>query len=82
MCRSTVARVVALDGTDAIVEYDGVRRRAIAAFAPDVRPGDEVLIGLGTVLGIVRPSDLDALRALEAAGPAAPVAAVQPRSPA
>ena len=72
MCRSTVARVIALDGTDAVVEVDGVRRRAIAAFVPDVRPGDLVLIGLGAVLGVVDPADLEALRHLEDGGPAAP----------
>ena len=66
MCRSSVARVVDIDGADAIVEFDGVRRRASALLLPDLAPGDLVLIGLGTVLGRVSPSDLAALRALEA----------------
>lgn len=68
MCRSTVARVIGLDGSDAIVEFDGARRRASVLLTPDVAPGDLVLIGLGTVLGRVRPADLDALRALETGG--------------
>lgn len=71
VCRSTVARVVALDGTDAVVDFDGVRRRATTAFVPEVRPGDHVLIGLGAVLGIVAPADVAALRDLEARGRAA-----------
>jgi hydrogenase expression/formation protein HypC len=69
MCRSTVARVLALDGGDAIVEIDGARRRASMLLVPDLAPGDLVLIGLGTVLGRVSPADLDALRALEAGLP-------------
>ena len=66
MCRSTVARVVRIDGSDAVVEFDGVQRRASALFVPDLVPGEHVLIGLGTVLGRVTTSDLEALRALEA----------------
>ncbi len=69
MCRSTVARVIALDGSDAVVDFDGVRRRASALFVPDLVPGELVLIGLGTVLGRVTATDLEALRALEAGLP-------------
>lgn len=69
MCRSAVARVIGLDGTDAIVEFEGVRRRASALLTPELAPGDLVLIGLGTVLGRVSPADLEALRALESSVP-------------
>ena len=34
MCRSTVAVVVGRDGPDAIVAFDGVRRRASAVLMP------------------------------------------------
>lgn len=79
MCRSTVARVVALDGSDAIVEFDGVQRRASAMVVPDLSPGDLVLIGLGTVLGRVSTADLEALRAIESRAPqAAPQAGSTP----
>jgi hydrogenase maturation factor len=66
MCRSTVARVISIDGDDAVVEFDGVHRRASTLLVPDLVPGELVLIGLGTILGRVAPTDLDALRALEA----------------
>ena len=66
MCRSTVARVVRLDGDQAVVAFDGVERRASSLLVPDLAPGDHVLIGLGAVLGRVASEDLDALRALEA----------------
>lgn len=65
MCRSTVARVLELDGDTAIVEFEGVRRRASAVLVPGLTPGDLVLIGLGAVLGRVSPADLEALQALE-----------------
>ena len=58
-----------MDGSDAVVDFDGVQRRASALFVPDLMPGELVLIGLGTVLGRVTASDLEALRALEAGLP-------------
>ncbi len=71
MCRSTVARVHAVDGPEAVVEFDGgVRRRASTMLVPDLLPGELVLIGLGAVLGRVTAADLEALRAIEAGLPA------------
>lgn len=69
MCRSTVGRVVALDGADALVDLDGVPRRASTLLIPDLVPGELVLVGVGTVLGRVSDTDLAALRALEADRP-------------
>lgn len=67
MCRSAVAIVHAVADGVAIVDLEGgERRRASTLLLPDVAPGDAVLIGLGTILGRVDPTDLDALRALEA----------------
>jgi hydrogenase expression/formation protein HypC len=57
VCLSTVGRVVALDGGDAIVDLSGVRRQAQAILVPDLVVGDLVLVGLGTVLGRVDPAD-------------------------
>lgn len=71
MCRSTVARVLAVGASDAVVEFDGRERRASTLLVPDVVPGDLVLIGLGAILGRVAPSDLEALRALETTLPPA-----------
>lgn len=65
MCRSTVARVVAVDGGDAVVEFEGAVRRASALLVPDLAVGDLVLIGLGTILGRVAPADLAALERLD-----------------
>jgi hydrogenase maturation factor len=64
VCRSTIARVIAVEGAVAVVEFDGVRRRASTLATPDVAVGDDVLIGLGVVLGRVAPADVAALDAL------------------
>lgn len=70
MCRSTVAIVRSVAGDVAVVELDtGERRRACTLAVPDVTAGEAVLIGLGTILGRVGPTDLAALRAIEAASP-------------
>lgn len=66
MCRSTIGRVIAVEDGYAVVDLDGVRRRASTLLVPDLEPGELVLIGLGSVLGRVEPADLEALRALEA----------------
>jgi hydrogenase maturation factor len=65
MCRSTVGRVRSVSDGWAVVEIDGVVRRASAVLIPDLRRGDRVLIGLGTVLGRVDDADAAALQALE-----------------
>lgn len=69
MCRSIVARVVAIDGAYAVVDADGVERRASTLVVPDLRPGELVLLGLGTVLGRVSAADAAALRAIESVQP-------------
>jgi len=69
MCRSTIAVVIDRDGPDAIVTFDGARRRASAMLVPDIAVGESVLIGLGVVLGRVSAVDADALRAIEAGRP-------------
>ncbi len=66
MCRSTIGRVISVEDGYAVVDLEGVRRRASTLLVPDIGPGELVLIGLGSVLGRVEPADLEALRALEA----------------
>lgn len=47
--------MVAIDGDIAVVDAAGHRFRASALSVPDVRPGDWVLLGAGTVVRIVDP---------------------------
>lgn len=61
MCASTVGRVLEIEDDHAVVEIDGVRRRALTLLTPDLTAGELVLVGLGYVLGRVDPADHDAL---------------------
>ncbi len=65
MCRTTVGAVIAVEDGVALVDLDGVTRRAIALMVPDLEPGELVLVGLGTVLGRVAPADRAVLDALD-----------------
>lgn len=65
MCRTTIGEVVAVEDGVAVVDLDGVRRRAISLTVPDLVPGELVLVGLGTVLGRVMPEDRVALESID-----------------
>lgn len=47
---AVTARVVALDGADAVVEVDGARARVAIDLVPDARPGDLLLCHAGIAL--------------------------------
>lgn len=66
MCRTTVARVLSIEDGEAVVDLDGLHRRALTLLVPDLIPGDLVLVGLGIVLGRVDPADRDVLDHLQA----------------
>jgi hydrogenase maturation factor len=61
MCVTAIGRVIGVEEGEAIVDLDGLHRRALSLLVPDLAPGDLVLVGLGAVLGRVEPSDRDAL---------------------
>jgi hydrogenase maturation factor len=65
MCRTTVGTIVSIGDGTAVVDLDGVERQAVALLIPDLRPGELVLVGLGTVLGRVTEDDRAALHALD-----------------
>jgi len=79
MCRTSVGEVVALEDGVAVVDLDGVRRKAISLTIPDLAMGELVLVGLGTVLGRVTPEDRAALESIDRrAGPPATPGATGP----
>lgn len=79
MCRSTIARVQSVSDGWAEIEMDGLTRRASILLIPDLRAGERVLVGLGTVLARVDEADAAALHALEnRLGPAPASPAEQP----
>ena len=65
MCRTTVGQVLEVGDGEVLVDLDGLRRHAMSLMVPDLKPGDLVLVGLGTVLGRVEPEDRDALERLQ-----------------
>lgn len=55
MCITAPARVVAIDPDGATVELGGRYRRASTVVLPDIRVGEWVIVGAGTVLRRVDP---------------------------
>lgn len=50
MCIAFPGRVLAIEEAGAVLEVDGRQRRASTLLQPEVRVGDWVLVGAGTVL--------------------------------
>ena len=63
MCLAFPGQVVAVDAAGAVVDVDGVRRRAATFLLPDVAIGDWVTVAAGSVLGRI-----DADEAVELVG--------------
>ena len=64
MCRTYAARVMAIEGDDAVVEGEGRQRRASLLLEPSVRVGDTVLVGAGRVIRRITPREAAELEAL------------------
>jgi len=50
MCIAFPGRVLAIEEAGVVLEVDGRRRRASTLLQPEIRVGDWVLVGAGTVL--------------------------------
>jgi hydrogenase assembly chaperone HypC/HupF len=50
MCISYPGRVVALEGSNAVVDTAGRHRRATTLLVPDAEVGDWVMVGAGSIL--------------------------------
>ncbi len=59
MCLTEPALVVGVSGDEADVVLGGRTRRLSALLVPDLRAGDTVLVGLGTVLARIEPTPAD-----------------------
>ncbi len=64
MCVTSPGRVQSADGEWAIVDLDGVERRASLALVPDAAVGDWVLVAAGLVLEVMGDDDVRELREL------------------
>jgi len=47
MCLAIPAKIIAINGEEAVVEMDGVRRTAVLTFIKDTQIGDYVLLHAG-----------------------------------
>jgi hydrogenase maturation factor len=63
MCLTTLGRVTARSGDEALVETQGRILRLSALLVPDIAPGDECLVGLGVVLERLDARQAASLRA-------------------
>jgi hydrogenase expression/formation protein HypC len=57
MCIGFPGRVVAIDPVSALVETEGRRRSASLLLVPDVAVGDWVIVGAGTILERLDPTE-------------------------
>jgi hydrogenase assembly chaperone HypC/HupF len=62
MCLTQPAKVVACSEHEVLVEVGGRRQIVSNLLVPDVRVGDDVLIGLGSVLAGLSPAEASSLR--------------------
>jgi hydrogenase expression/formation protein HypC len=71
MCIAQPARVVAIDGGDAVIDVDGMRRRASLLRSPEVGVGEWALVAAGSVLRRLEPAEATELASLLRAARAA-----------
>jgi len=61
MCLTSPGRVLAIDGEMALVDLDGMPRRASLALVPDAAVGDWVLVAAGLVLEVMDEAEVNEL---------------------
>ncbi|EHR70473.1 hydrogenase assembly chaperone HypC/HupF [Burkholderiales bacterium JOSHI_001] len=76
MCLALPARVVSVDGEDAVVELGGVRKTISIALVPTAREGDYVIVHVGHAIGQIDPEEAQRTLALFAE-----MAATEPAAP-
>ena len=64
MCLTQPATVLARFDDEVLVEIDGRNRLVANLIVPDLRVGDEVLVGLGSVLARITDAEAAAAREL------------------
>ena len=53
MCLAVPLKLVSIDGTSGVGEFDGVRRRVELTFVPQAMPGDYVIVHAGFAMEIM-----------------------------
>ena len=83
MCLGVPGQVLSVDGSEAVVDFFGVRRAVnldlIEEAERPVQPGDHVLVHVGFAIRRIEPEDLDETLAFFAALSAEDLEGVDPR---
>jgi hydrogenase expression/formation protein HypC len=53
VCLAVPARILSIEGTDAVVDMDGVQRAASLALTPEAKVGDYVLLHAGFAIHLI-----------------------------
>ena len=53
MCLAVPVKVIMIDGSEAEVDYGGVKRRVSIMLTPDVKVGDYVLLHTGYAISVI-----------------------------
>jgi hydrogenase expression/formation protein HypC len=53
MCLAVPVKVITIDGSEAEVDYGGVKRRVSIMLTPDVKVGDYVLLHTGYAISVI-----------------------------
>lgn len=76
MCLAVPAKILSIDGTQAEVEFGGIRRTISVQLLPNAQVGDYVLVHTGFAISIVDPAEaevtLDLLRQMGDLEPLSP----------
>lgn len=64
MCLAIPGKIIEIQDTDAIVDYNGVTKRASLRLAENAKVGDRVLVHAGFVIQILDKDDGDELQRL------------------
>lgn len=64
MCIAFPGLVVEVDGSGAVVETEGRRRRASTLYLPDIAVGDWVTVAVGTIVERLEPDEAAEIRNL------------------
>jgi len=85
MCLAIPAKIIAINGEEAVVEMDGVRRTAVVSFVKDARIGDYVLLHAGFAIRKWSEEDVreynEIMQAIKQADEAAPTVSDNESSP-
>lgn len=57
MCLGVPGRVVEVKGNTAVVDVNGVKMEADTLLAPEVKPGDYVIVHAGAIISIISEED-------------------------